>query len=91
MWLVLFAAEVLNHFKVRESGKTAFEAMACHKSTHAVVGFGEVVYFQHIATGKEEYRKDIGIYIGMNDRLRYIPGGHEGRSLRKPTCYAIAG
>ena len=67
-WLVSFAAEVMNKFKVQENGKTAFETMTSHKCTQAVVGFGEVVYFQHTANKKDEYRKDIGIFVGVNDR-----------------------
>ena len=32
------------------------------------MGLAEKVYFQHTVTGKNEYRKDTGILIGLNDK-----------------------
>ena len=30
--------------------------------------FGEKVYFQHTHVGKEDDRKDLGVFVGMMDR-----------------------
>ena len=67
-WLISWAAEVLNKFKIQECGRTAFERLTSHRCTHAIVGFGEVVDFQHTATTKDDYKKDTGIFVGMDDR-----------------------
>ena len=62
-WLVSYAAEFLNKFKVQENGRTAYEMMTQHKCKHAVVAFGETVHFQHTKTGKDQYREDMGIFV----------------------------
>ena len=67
-WLVSWASEVLNRFKVQASGRTAYEMVTLHKCRHKVVAFGEKVYFQHTAGGKEDDRKDVGVFVGMMDR-----------------------
>ena len=67
-WLVSWSAEVLNRFKVRASGRTAFEMATLHKVRHKVVAFGEKVYFQHTYIGKDDDRKDVGVFVGMMDR-----------------------
>ena len=67
-WLISWAAEVLNKFKIQECGRTAFERLTSHRCTHAIIGFGEVVDFQHSASTKDDYKKDTGIFVGMDDR-----------------------
>ena len=67
-WLVTWAADVINKFCIQPSGRTAFELMTNHKCRHLIVGFGEKVYFQHSKTLKNEYRKGVGVFLGVNDR-----------------------
>ena len=67
-WLVSWSAEALNRYKVRSSGRTAHEMATLHKVRHKVVAFGEKVYFQHTFVGKEDDRKDVGVFVGMMER-----------------------
>ena len=67
-WLVSWSSEVLNRFKVQANGRTAFEMATLHKCRHKAVAFGEKVYFQHTHVGKEDDRKDVGVFVGMMDR-----------------------
>ena len=67
-WLVSWSAEVLNRFKVRPNGRTAHEMATLHKVRHKVLAFGEKVYFQHTHIGKDDDRKDVGVFVGMMDR-----------------------
>ena len=39
-----------------------------HKCRTKAIAFGEKVYFQHTHVGKEDDRKDIGVFVGMMDR-----------------------
>ena len=71
-WLVVWAAEVINKYRVQASGRTAYELMTNHRCKRTVVGFGEKVYFQHVVAGKDDYRKDVGIFLGIDDRLGRI-------------------
>ena len=80
-WLASWAAEVMNRCKVQENGRTAFEMMTHHKSKVALVGFGERVHFQHTKLGKDEYRKDDGVFLGVTDRSStYLIGNSNGIS-----------
>ena len=45
-WLAVWAAEVMNKFKLQEDGRTAYEAISKHQCTHLVVGFGELIHWQ---------------------------------------------
>ena len=67
-WLVSWSSEVLNRFKVQSNGRTSYEMATLHKCRHKVLAFAEKVYFQHTHGGKEDERKDIGIFVGMKDR-----------------------
>ena len=67
-WLISWAAEVLNKFKIQECGRIAFERLTGHRCTHAFVGFGEDVDFQHTASTKDYYKKGTGIFVGMDNR-----------------------
>ena len=46
-WLVSWTAEVLNKYKVRDTGRTAYESITGQRSKHVVVGFAEKIFFQH--------------------------------------------
>ena len=39
-----------------------------HKCKHVVVGFGEKVHFQHTQVDKNQYKKDVGMFLGMIER-----------------------
>ena len=67
-WLVSFAAEVINKHRLQPCGRTAFEKLTHHKCSHQAIGFGEKVYFQHSKINKNDYRKEVSIFLGMNDR-----------------------
>ena len=43
-WLVLWAAEVVDKFKVQEYGRTAYEAITKHKCNHLIVRSGELIH-----------------------------------------------
>ena len=45
-WLVLWAGEVLLKYKVRESGRTAYENITGHRVKHPEVMFGETLNFK---------------------------------------------
>ena len=78
-WLVSWAAEVLNRYKLQESGRTAFEMLTGHRCKTAVVGFGEKVFFQHTSRQKDDYKKEVGIFLGITDRSSsYLVGTREG-------------
>ena len=68
-WLVSWSAEVINRYRVRSNGRTSLEMATLHKVRHEVVAFGEKVYFQHTHVGKEDDRKDVGVFVGMMDEL----------------------
>ena len=63
-WLVAWAAEVINKYRVQPNARTAYESMTNHKCNQFVVGFGEKVFFQHTEARKDDYRRDIGICLG---------------------------
>ena len=78
-WLVSWASEVLNRYKVQANGRTAFEMATLHKCRHKVVAFAEKVYFQHTFVGKEDDRKDVGVFVGMMDRSQtYLVANDSG-------------
>ena len=66
-WLVSWSSEVLNRFRVRSNGRTAFEIATLHKVRHKAMAFGEMVSFEHTHVGKEDDRKDVGVFVGMMD------------------------
>ena len=45
-WLALWSGKVLMKFKVRESGRTAYENITGHRVKHPVVMFGETLNFK---------------------------------------------
>ena len=67
-WFATWSAEVINTFRVRESGRTSYELMTGHQCKHVIVGFGGKVFFQHTKGNKDEYRKDIGVFLGVCKR-----------------------
>ena len=78
-WLSSWAAEVLNRYKVQDSGRTAYEMITSHKCKMAVVGFGEKVWFQHAVRNKDDYKKELGVFLGVMDRsTTYLVGTRDG-------------
>ena len=71
-WLVLWAGEVLLKYKVRESGRTAYESITGHRVKHPVVMFGETLNFklkQHEARRRKvESDWSTGIFVGVDPR-----------------------
>ena len=45
-WLVVWAAESLNKFKVGSDGLTCYERITKHKCSHETFGFGESIIWQ---------------------------------------------
>jgi hypothetical protein len=78
-WLVTWSADVINKFRVQGNGRTAYELTTQHKCKHLVVGFGEKVHFQHTLVDKNQYKKDVGMFLGMVVRCNtYLIGTSEG-------------
>ena len=78
-WLVTWSADVSNKFRVEGSGRTAYELTTQHNCKHVVVGFGENVHFQHTQVDKNQYKKDVGMFLGMIERCNtYLTGTSEG-------------
>ena len=76
-WLIVWAGEVLNRFKVQARGRTSYELMTQHRCRHKVAAFGEKVHFQHTLVKKDDYRKDVGVLLGMMDRSNTYIGQRE--------------
>lgn len=78
-WLVSWASEVLNKYKVRDSGRTSYEIITGHRTKHVVVGFGEKIFFQHSSVDKSGFRRDVGIFLGMSERNNtFLVGNQHG-------------
>ena len=78
-WLVTWAADVINKFRVQDNDRTAYEMTTQHKCKHIVVVFVEKVHFQHTQVDKNQYKKDVGMFLGMIDRNNtYLVGTSEG-------------
>ena len=60
-WLVTWAADVIDKYRVRYCGKTSFEKMTHRRCRHLAIRFAEKVYFLHTTIEKDSYRKDVGI------------------------------
>ena len=53
--------------------------MTQHRCRHKVAAFGEKVYFQHTLVKKDDYRKDVGVFLGMMDRSNtYLVANEDG-------------
>ena len=61
------AAHVINKFRVQDNGRTA-ELTTRHTCKDIVIGFAEKVHFQHSQVDKNQYKKDVGMFLGMIDR-----------------------
>ena len=64
-WLVTWAAEIINKYRIQSSGRTAYEQLTSRRCNHVVLGFGEKVFFQHTEAKKDDYRKDVGIFWAL--------------------------
>ena len=71
-WLVAWAADVLNRYRVRSSGRTSYETISGHKGLQAIAMFGEKVMFKHTTDkakrNKMESEWDTGYFVGINSR-----------------------
>ena len=71
-WLVIWAGEVLLKYKVRESGRTAYENITGHRVKHPVVMFGETMNFKlkqnEPRRRKMETEWSTGIFVGVDSR-----------------------
>lgn len=88
-WLVSWASEVLNRYKVQANGRTSFEMATLHKCRHKVVAFAEKVHFQHTYAGKEEDRKDVGVFVGMMDRSQIYLIANDSGAFGSPNIAAF--
>ena len=82
-WLIRHAAANITRFKVRASGKTAFQLMKGFRGIMPIGEFGECVHFRQPkaleVVGKYEDRWQGGIYLGFDMRSgEYIVGTEEG-------------
>ena len=62
-WLVTWSAEVINKFRIQPSGRASYELMTSHRCNHIIVGFGEKVFFQHVEARKDDYKKEVGVFL----------------------------
>ena len=72
-WLVTYAAEVMNKYKVRADGRTAYEKITGHKWKPQAIGFAEEVDFI-LETDKKNMHK------GDSRVMKGIFLGHEWRT-----------
>ena len=82
-WLIKHAAANITRFKVRASGKTAFQLMKGFKGVMPVGIFGEAIYCRipkaTEAVGKYEDRWIDGVYLGFDMRSgEYLVGSETG-------------
>lgn len=78
-WFATWSADVITTSRIRENGRTSFEMTTNHRCGHVVVGFGEKVFFQHSKHKNHDYRKENGVFLGVNDRNNtYLVGTPEG-------------
>ena len=78
-WLVTWAAEVINKYRLQDCGRTAYERITQHKCKTISIGIGEKVMFQHTLIGKDDYRKAVGVFLGISDRSQsYLVGNKDG-------------
>ena len=40
-WLIPYVTEIINHFRVGQDGRTAYERITEHRCRHFAIGFGE--------------------------------------------------
>ena len=83
-WLVTWAADVINQFRVQDNGRTAYELTTQHKCKHTGVGFAEKVHFQHTLVDNNQYKKDVGMFLGMIDQHNIYLVGTSGGIYASP-------
>ena len=77
-WLATWAADMINKYRAQSNVRKAYELTTQHKCKHVVVGFGEKVHFQHIQVDKNQYKKDVGMFLGVERCNTYLIGTSEG-------------
>ena len=91
-WLVMWAAESVNYFKVQESGRTSYELATAHRFPAVTAIFAEKVMFMITPkkTGKNKWKEDWheGVFLGVQGRTaEIILGNKDGifraRSIRR--------
>ena len=89
-WLAVYAAEVLNHFKIQKNGRTAYEMVTSHRFKGLSLAFGENVIFRTPPPkhGKAATDWKFGIFLGIMGRTsEMIVGNEQGvftmRTLRR--------
>lgn len=93
-WLVARLADVIHKFRIQPFGRTAFERMTNHECGHLIVGFGEQLYFQRSETFRNHSRKDVCVFVGVNDHCNiYLVATESGiyaspHLVRMPNKYA---
>ena len=88
-WLVSWAADAILKYRVKESGKTAYEEITGHKVKHVVAAFGESVQFR-VATDPHDQNKydgewQDGYFAGVCHRSSECLVIYKDRIFKCPT------
>lgn len=71
-WMIRHAACLITHYRVRPSGRTAYQLMKGRRASAKIVEFGEPIQFKipktKLMPGHFEDRWDEGIYLGFDMR-----------------------
>ena len=91
-WLAVWAAEVVNRYRLQDCGKTAFERSTGRKWNVNTVPFGETILFKKALpkTKKDKFKGDWteGIFVGASARANELyvsnkKGIWKTRSIRR--------
>ena len=82
-WLVIWAADLLSRYVVRENGRTAYESVTGHRCKSPVFMFSETIMFRlapdKSARNKADSDWHVGVFIGIDSRsTEYIVQNQTG-------------
>ena len=68
-WLEMWSADIINKFRLREDGRTAYEVMSGHRCRHQVIAFGEAVQFKFTTDKNKRHKAEVewndGVFVGV--------------------------
>lgn len=93
-WMTVWAGELLNKGRIKQDGRTPYEATTSHRCKHAYCRFGETVMFKTAMDKTNRHKLDsdwgIGAFLGVISRTtEFLIGNKSGifkcRTIRKMT------
>ena len=91
-WMMVWAADSLNRYKVHANGRTSYEIITGHRCNMQVFGIAEVVMWKMLLDKNKRHKMDSdwerGIYLGVNGRTtEHLVATRDGifkcRTIRK--------